>query len=328
MRQRRGFSLVELLVVIAIIGMLVAILVPAVQWSREAARNVQCQNNLRQLGLAVLNFESARGTLPVGADAKPFPSAPSHPHTFYRWSTLAHLLPYLEQNQAYQQLDLNQPLYGLDLTVTPDNRAAVAQLIPEFLCPSDHGQPVNESFGPTNYAACAGSGLNGGTPFETDGLFFVNSAVRFAEILDGTSKTVAFSESLLGQPKSAGAVTTATPEQSYVFSFVAPLTSAACSSSGIYNFTDPRGFAWANGEYRSGLYNHYFTPNSPHFDCMAALSIGPVSVRYSPYGWRAARSSHTGRVNGVMADGSVHPYANDIDPIVWQQLSSRATESR
>src|SRR6187455_2369779 len=93
-----GFTLVELLVVIAIIGVLVALLLPAVQMARESARRSQCLNNLRQLGLAVHNFESSHKLLPVGSESKPVPNAPTFPHNFYRWSVLAHLTPYLEQS--------------------------------------------------------------------------------------------------------------------------------------------------------------------------------------------------------------------------------------
>ena len=138
-----GFTLVELLVVIAIIGTLVALLLPAIQSARESARRTQCSNNLKQLGLALLNYESARHRFPPGADSKADPTNPQGtPYNFFRWSALAHLTPYMEQSAAYKSLDLTVPLYGANQQVAEQNQAGVALLLPEFLCPSDRGQRV------------------------------------------------------------------------------------------------------------------------------------------------------------------------------------------
>ena len=158
MMTRRAFTLVELLVVISIIGVLAALLLPAVQSARESARRTQCLNNLKQIGIALNNRESATQSYPAGAVAKAYAPAPSHPHTFYRWSALAQLLPYLEHTNAYSQLDLTLPLYGPSLSVMDANKPGVSQIIGDFLCPSDDRERVTNAFGPTNYAACAGSG--------------------------------------------------------------------------------------------------------------------------------------------------------------------------
>ena len=155
---RAGFTLVELLVVIAIIGILVALLLPAIQAARSSSRRTQCTNNLRQLGIALTNYESARQRFPAGAISRSYPAEPATPHNFYRWSTLAQLTPYLEQTAAYNALDMTVPLYGRNLQVTPENQEGVARVVPEFLCPSDSGQRVSSAFGPTNYAACVGIG--------------------------------------------------------------------------------------------------------------------------------------------------------------------------
>ena len=128
-RVRAGFTLVELLVVIAIIGILVALLLPAVQAAREAGRRASCQNNLKQLGLGVHNFESARKKLPTGSESDPFPGNPSHPYNFYRWSVLAHLTPYLEQSNAYNTIDLSTPLYPPGYQITPQNAVAASLLV-------------------------------------------------------------------------------------------------------------------------------------------------------------------------------------------------------
>jgi prepilin-type N-terminal cleavage/methylation domain-containing protein/prepilin-type processing-associated H-X9-DG protein len=337
-----GFTLVELLVVIAIIGVLVALLLPAVQTAREAARRAQCLNNLRQLGVAVQNYVSAEKHFPPGSVAKVYPGQPTHPQTFYRWSSLAHLLPYMENQSVRDLLDLSLPLYmpGAGYPIADKNKAGVAQVLPEFLCPTDVRQPVKSAWGPTNYVACAGSGAGGGTPFDTDGVFYVNSATTFAKLGDGSSHTVAMSESLLGEdtqmdPNSGFAG--ATPERNYKFllgfSANTDLTDAKCNGGQSYNSTmgngnDPRGFAWCSGEYRCALYNHYYPPNAANFDCITSVTVDPTippKKLYSAYGWRTARSAHLGGVNAVFADGSTHFIHDDIDISVWRTLSTRAS---
>ena len=325
MRYRRGFSLVEILVVIAVIGTLLAMLLPAIQMAREASRRMACQNNLKQLGIALHNYANVNQCFPPGSESRMYAAAPSTPYSFYRWSALAHLLPYLEQASAYKALNLKIPLYGANLQVTPANRPAVTQIISLFLCPSDQQKAVSAGFGPTNYATCTGSGMEGGTPFATDGIFYVNSATRFQEITDGLSNTMALSESTLGYGSAPLYNSSAVKYRTdYAFINAVPLTETACQNPKIWNFTDLRGFSWANGEYRCTLYNHYWTPNSEHIDCISALVVGDVSVRYSAYGWRSARSKHPGGVNVLMADGSGEFCNEYIEPSPWQAMSTRA----
>ena len=194
-----GFTLIELLVVIAIIGMLVVLLIPAIQAARSSSRRTQCTNNLRQLGIALSNYESTRRRFPNGAISRAFPQQPTTPHNFYRWSTLAQLTPYLEQTAAYNALDMSVPLYGKNFQVLPVNQEGVARVVPEFLCPSDRGRRISPAFGPTNYAACTGTGSQGGSPFEADGTFYINSQIPVQRIKDGLSHTVALAESVLGR---------------------------------------------------------------------------------------------------------------------------------
>ena len=125
--------------------------------------------------------------------------------------------------------------------------AIVKLTVPLFLCPSDLGGPVSDLFGPTNYAGCTGTGIDGGTPFATDGLFGINSRIRARDVRDGLSKTVAFSESILGSgPKATTSRDGIQTDTGYGFVFTTPLTEAACSRPFYYNFTDLRGFSWAS----------------------------------------------------------------------------------
>lgn len=325
MRRRRGFTLVELLVVIAIIGVLVALLLPAVQSAREAGQRLSCANNLKQLGLALHNYETRQRRFPPGADAKKYSVNPLHPYTFYRWSAFAYLMPHLERSSTLDMLDLSLPLYGTDFTVTRPNRPGVSTIVPGLLCPSDRGIAVTEGYGPTNYAFCTGAGTGGGTPINTGGLFYVNSATKFADIKDGTSNTIAASESILGDGEEGLLDRTKVDVQiSYGFVLGAPLTETLCARANKWNYTYRRGFSWANGEYRAGFYNHYFPPNHSAIDCIGVLGSRDITVQYTPFGWRAARSRHPRGVNALLADGSVRFLQDNIALGVWQAYSTRA----
>jgi prepilin-type processing-associated H-X9-DG protein len=174
----------------------------------------------------------------------------------------------------------------------------------------------------------------------TDGIFYVNSLTRVGDVPDGTSHTVAMAESLLGidTPRnSSGVFLAATPGRNYKFvlSFFGPpdLTDARCTGSQSFNSTtgngnDPRGFAWCSGEYRTALYNHYYGPNSLNYDCVTSVTIDPTPgldkpILYAAYGWRASRSAHSGGVNIVLADGSVHFLSEGIDAGLWKNISTR-----
>lgn len=319
--RHRAFTLIELLVVIGIIGVIAALLLPAVANSRSTAQRLSCLNNLRQLGLGALNYQSAQGKLPAGTLAKPTPGKPRDAWTFYRWSAIAQLMPYLENTQALENLDVDQPLYGTNLQITPENEEAVKVVIPDLLCPSDQRLPVSPSFGPSNYAACTGTGSNRGSPRSVDGLFGVNFGARPAAITDGLSKTAMFSESPLGVPTRGG---DHDARFEYRFALTNKLSDALCEFAPSWNVTDPRGFAWVSGEFRTTLYNHYYPPNAEQADCIGVAISGTPQTLYTPFGWRAARSLHPGGVNVITADGSGKFVSDDIEITIWRTYATRA----
>lgn len=214
-RRARAFTLVELLVVIAIIGILVGLLLPAVQAAREAARRMQCTNNLRQLGIAMHNYESAYRRLPAGWISNGLSGEPG-------WGWGAALLPFVEGNNVHNLIDSR-------FAIEEEMHALVREtVIPTFLCPSDIGEDVFEiaagdghdhdhyrprSFSlddegeklfrisKSNYVGMFGTFELEDAPYNGDGMFFGNSRVRFADVMDGLSNTYMLGErgSRLGQ---------------------------------------------------------------------------------------------------------------------------------
>ena len=332
MPKRPAFTLIELLVVVAIIGVLIALLLPAIQKVREAANRTKCQNNLRQVAVAMHHYESARGHFPPAfrGELNPFYGNPAY---FDSWSPLAELNPFLEQTAIYNQMDLTLPTYEstIPFNITAPNRFAVEQTVKLFLCPSDKMEPVTSGpaygvpvLGPTNYAFCNGSGTNGGSPWDADGAFVANRRLRVADIADGTSNTAMLSESTLGEgAESATGPPPAPLATVYAYLSGLALSEATCAQATLWNVERRRGFMWASGEIRCTSYNHYLPPNAPQADCVT-LELRPGPERYTALGWRAARSRHEGGVNLALCDGSVRFVPDNIDLAVWRALSTRA----
>ena len=306
MRIRQAFTLIELLVVIAIIAVVMALLVPAVQKVREAAARTQCVNNLRQIGVALHNHHATYQRFPPGRGT-PTPSI---------FSAHAYLLPYLEQEPLYRQI--NFTLAPADFTIPSmtysgaANLPAASTLVPTLLCPSDAtvGRVPSLAYAGTNYAANAGTGtVIYGSLTQADGVFFLGSKIRIANIADGTSNTAAFSERPLASGSSSD------PSLAVLeLPGGADTTDAACSDPASGKWNLERGGKWIVGNYGNTLYNHALPPNATAWDCMNQQQ---QKARMT------ARSRHAGGVTLLFCDGSVALFSNR-DLTVWRALGSRA----
>lgn len=285
--NRGGFTLVELLVVIAIIGILVGLLLPAVQAAREAARRMSCTNNMRQLGLAVHNYESAFKRLPAGWSDWQRSGEPG-------WGWSAALLPFMEGNNLYNNIDTR---FAIEI---PEHQAVREMVVQTFICPSDtgdnlfqiaegdghhhdhlssdHGGLIDDEgdklfwISKSNYVGVFGTFEIHDAPYRGNGMFFGNSKTRFADVTDGLSNTIMIGErnSKFGQSIWHGNI----PE-------------VAESEARIL-----------------GIVDHH-RPNHPdgHFDDF--------------------RSYHTGGVNFMRADVSVFFLSENTDAEVYRAMATR-----
>ena len=318
-----GFTLVELLVVITIIGILIALLLPAVQAAREAARRSQCANNLKQIGLALLNYESQHQMLPPGCISKPITPQDGPVNSGAPgYTVLVQILPFLEVGNVSAQFHLQYR------NVDTANAAATRSQIPTYQCPSDntagrsaYHQAYNLYFTRSNYACCFGSGFyirnaNGtnfphtslprpGVDSTSDGAFQWDIGRAIADFRDGTSNTVVASEVLGGRDD---------------------------EDTSSDNTWDVRGL-WAWHMMGGAAYTHLKTPNSSDGDalqgneCVQDLPDLPCDMtcpNMLDCEQAAARSRHPGGVQAVYGDGHVAFCSNTIDLKVWQALSTVA----
>lgn len=296
MKARRGFTLIELLVVIAIIGILIGLLLPAVQKVREAASRMKCSNNLKQLGLAIHGYHDVMGMFP--------PARLTYPASF---SAQALVLPYVEQTSLQNLID-----FTATSTYTGVNTTAANTTVKLLICPSDpaNGQVPGLTYGGCNYVCNVGTGINGGDYVTGNGVFLLNNAVGIKDITDGTSNTVAMSESIIGDGQTTGI----TPTRQHVKLAGSTVPGGNCGGG---PFAGNRGDRWINGGYLSTCYNHYFPPNTSSWDCLNASNN---------YGLKAARSLHSGGVNLLHCDGSVRFVTNSIAMPTWQAIATRTGE--
>jgi len=319
-RRARGFTLIELLVVVAIIGILVGLLLPAVNAARESGRRLQCANNIRQIALACNSYAEAMGVFPAGGiQAKPDPNANSNGwnrttaddwSNNYTWATL--ILPQLDQDAIYRMYDFTQP------QVTSVNAIARSQPVATYVCPDDKMQVNEPRPGETgwndgqgyggiwnwqvysrlrlNYAANYGNtGYNqlnlGGVTF-LGGMFTNGIGYSNASITDGISNTLAFSEVLPGHGP-------------------------------IYMGPPGDGMVAEGGQAFEG----YVTPNSTAPDVVAnvcptsrVISVSCVATMTDAQQYQAARSAHPGGVNCALGDASTRFISNFISVDVWRSL--------
>ncbi|QDT63882.1 DUF1559 domain-containing protein [Calycomorphotria hydatis] len=294
-RRENGFTLIELLVVIAIIAVLIALLLPAVQQAREAARRTQCKNNLKQLGLALHNYHDAHHSFPPGYVAQTPRIEPSG-----NWSWGAMLLPQLEQSALYTNLDVGDTPLRLALKDSA-KLELMKKPLTMFRCPSDTGPQLNTSrtqwsttparvyelLAMSNYLAsnssrsvCNDEGIGGGlcstTGSGADGVFYRDSKIRFRDITDGTSNTIAFGERAYSLRDASG-------------------TEHICDAGTVFgvngDLEDNN-----NGGLSDSLGSTEFLLNEAASLCARAYS-----------------SNHVGGVQFVFCDGSVHFISENID---------------
>ncbi len=357
----RGFTLIELLVVIAIIAVLIALLLPAVQAAREAARRAQCINNLKQIGLALHNYESANSVFPPATILVPAPTGAPATWSFQSsWSVFARSAPFLEQGGFYNAINFS-------LTYSAAQNTTVSNTPLSFLfCPSDPGSHIDDAtlgntlVATTSYGSCDGDwyvwSVNWGStntvgPMNRS-LFGPNYSRTAAMVTDGLSNTLMASEGYIGHAQMRSCLTTpSAPSASSVGTWsptnvpapgpnstnalISLIASCSTASSSI-KAGGPIGHSrWCNG----GVYYSGFTTAMPPNSTVTAVSRAtgtPITGRNLPMDWDSvdendggptymslsASSYHSGGVNTLFADGSVKFVKSAVSAVVWRALGS------
>ena len=311
-QQKHGFTLVELLVVIAIIGILVGLLLPAVQATREAARRMQCSNNLKQLALASHTYHDSYRSFPLPAGS-----------SLEGYSVQAKLLPYVEQMNVQDSLDFRRPLLQgrpWAPTVDPEMAAIVGTRISVFECPSDSGDAYFEANGTRwaggNYMANAGPGVDFSYCSRSDnrGLFWRGSSIGFRDIRDGTTNTILLAETLFGDPRTDTVDLFDAQTQTKRVSGGGPCSVSAdeLAARSATRYEGRRAGQWVRNITYHTFINGFYPPNSPRPD-----------VAHHGESLMGARSRHPGGAHIALADGSVRLVSESVDLPTWRNLHAR-----
>lgn len=326
--RRRGFTLIELLVVVSIIGLLIALLLPAVQSARETARRAQCVNNLKQIGLALHAYEAAHGSFPLNWGLPRVDPERGHPWHIGRrpYSALTRILPHLDQQPLYASINFEVETFPSDMISAfpfPQNQTAYATRLAGFLCPSD-GAETPTTHG-CNYRGNYGVGPKPGTTAETydsgNGFYTFPGVLSPRSFPDGLSHTVAYSERLRGTGEGGGLVPARDFGDILVMMYCVDrdadyaLQCARLAATRAFPASRQAGFTWFHGDFSCGAYNHAQEPNGRTPDAV---------YKWGEYwGVVTARSLHPGGVNTLMADGSVRFVGDSTSRAVWRALGTR-----
>jgi prepilin-type N-terminal cleavage/methylation domain-containing protein/prepilin-type processing-associated H-X9-DG protein len=316
-RRNSGFTLIELLVVIAIIGVLIALLLPAVQSAREAARRAQCTNNMKQIGLAVHNYLDVHGILPIGRGTRA--ARPYDLTSRYNYSGFAMVLPFMEQQPLHAAIN-----FDLTITIQEGNSTVMATAVSSLLCPSD-GEATPANWAGNNYRFSEGSnilysygptdtGAVNTTMPKPNGPFFPERSYRLADIRDGTSNTIMASEKLLGDYNQG--IPTIRRDIYVSETWPTGLNEAFQNCEAVDNSSIPTngesnvGAPWLDGFLHTSIFKVVSTPNKKSCYMFPARLI------------MSASSDHPGGVNVALCDGSVRFIKDTISRETWWAIGS------
>jgi prepilin-type processing-associated H-X9-DG protein len=283
--------LFQLLIILAILAILLGLLLPAIARTREAAARMQSQNNLKQIGLAIHNYESTFQVFPPGNDDDNF-------------SASAKLLPFIEQDNLYKTIDFKKPMDD------KANETVRKTIVKTFLNPMDPGKAPTD-YGATNYLYSAGSQAS---LTDNDGVFYLNSKIKFPSITDGTSNTLMTGETLKGD----GGTKAVDVKRQHVLLKKDDLKGIK-ADAGVQDFKDNKNVvgdrcaSWMDGRFLQGTYNGMLLPNDEKPDVNCAGAGGVSSLR-----------SLGEKINVGFCDGSVRAINIKIKPEIWKALMTRA----